>query len=86
MIYHEIYHENVVWRLGLWFVSQPIGSLAISMVEPAFVALLVSAVGLPPLLAPAFPAASLTTVSVASVAPRADEKQCSALLGSTQPL
>ena len=81
-----IRHENVLWLLGGWVVSQSIESLTISMVEPAFFALLVSAVGFAPLLAAALLAAPITTVSVTSVARRADEEQRPALIGPTQPL
>ena len=81
-----ICHKNVIWRLGGWFVSQSILSLAFSMVEPAFIALLVAAVGLAPLLPAAFPPASVTTVGLTAVAARTNEKQCSALFGPTEPL
>jgi len=67
-------------------VSQAIEPLAISMIEPAFSALLVSTVGFASLLAPTFLAAPVTTVSVSSVASGADEKHCPALVGPTKPL
>ena len=50
-------------------VSQAVESLAISVVESPFGALLVSAVGLASLLAPAFLAAPFTTVCVSAVTP-----------------
>ena len=69
-----IRHGKVVRRFGGSVVSLAVQSLPISMVEPAFGALLVPAVGLPSLLAPPFLATSITTVCVSAVAPGADEK------------
>jgi len=81
-----IRHENVVRRFGGAVASLAIESLAIAMVKPAFGTLLVAAVSLATLLAPTLLAASITAVSVTAVAVRADEKQRSAVIGSTEPL
>ena len=56
------------------------------MVESAFGAFLVSPVGLASLLAPAFLAASVTTICVPTVTPGAYKEQCPALIGPTEPL
>lgn len=81
-----IRHENVVWGFGGAVPSLAIEPLAIAMVKPAFGTLLVAAVSLAPLLAATLLAASITAVSVTTVAMRADEKQCSAMIGPAEPL
>lgn len=81
-----IRHGNVFLGLGRPVLSQAIESLAISMVEPAFGALLVSSVSLASLLAPAFLPAPVTTICVSPVASGADEKHRPAFIGPTEPL
>ena len=81
-----IRHENVVRGFGGAVASLAIESLAISMVEPAFGALLMAAVSLAPLLSAALLAASITAIGVSAIAVRADEKHCSAMIGPTEPL
>lgn len=75
-----IRHQNVARGFGGAVAPLAIESLAITMVKPAFVTLLVSAVSLAPLLAATLLAASITAVSVTTVAMRADEKQRSATI------
>ena len=50
----------------------PIGPLPVAVIEPSFPALLVPLVGVPPLLPPRFPPASLAAVLVAPVTITAD--------------
>lgn len=81
-----IRHENGVRGFGGAVASLAMESLAIAMVEPAFGALLMTAVSLAPLLSPALLAASITAIRVSAIAVRAYEKHCSAMIGSAEPL
>ena len=55
--------------------APPIGSLPVAVVEPSFPALLVPPVGVPPLLPPRFPPASLAAVLMAPVTITADPER-----------
>jgi len=81
-----IRHENVVWRSGGLLMSLAIQSLAVPMVEPAFRALLVPAVGLSPLLTSGLLSAPLAAICVTAVAVTADEEQRAAIGSPTEPL
>lgn len=74
--------------VGMVEITAPLSieSLPVAVVKPAFGALLVTAIGLTPLLPPGLLPAPLATVSVTAVAMAADEKEGAALAGSTQPL
>ena len=50
----------------------PVGPLPVAVIEPSFPALLVPLVGVPPLLPPRFPPASLAAVFMAAVTMTAD--------------
>jgi len=72
--------------LGGLLASLAIQSLAVSMVELAFRALLVAAVSLSPLLASGLLPAPLTAICVTPVAVTADEEERAAIVSPTQPL
>ena len=66
-------------------VPLPVGTLPVPMIEPAFEALLVTAVGSAALLAPGFRAASRTAVALPSIAMRANPEHRLASLAATNP-
>lgn len=81
-----IRHQNAFWGFGGAVASLAMESLAIAMVEPAFGALLMTAVSLAPLLSAALLAASITAIRVSAIAVRAYEKYCSAMSSPAEPL
>jgi len=68
--------------------SQPaaVFALAITMVQPAFLAPLVAPVGFPPLLPPRLLAATVAAIPLPVVTARAEKKQSPACLGAAKLL
>jgi hypothetical protein len=66
--------------------AAPVLPLTIAMIEPAFGALLVAAVGASPLLAPGIFAALGTAVAMAAITVRANEEHLLAFLTQANPL
>lgn len=56
------------------------------MIEPAFLTLLVTFVGLPPLLEPGVIAAGVAAIAVSAITVRADEEHRKALRDGTHPV
>ena len=66
--------------------AAPVLPLTITMIEPSFGALLVAAVGAPPLLAAGLLAALVAAVAMSAIAVRADEENRVAVLTKANPL
>ena len=81
-----IRHRKVVSGHRVVVMTEPIEPLPVSMVEAAFLTLLVAAISLPTLHLAGLLAALLTAVSVTAVAVGADKEESSALLGSAKAL
>ena len=64
----------------------PIGPLPVAVIEPSFPALLVPLVGVPPLLPPRFPPASLAAVFMAAVTMTADPEHRATAGPPAEPL
>ena len=64
----------------------PVGPLPVAVIEPAFRALLVPPVGVPPLLPPGFSPAALAAVSVAPVTMTADPEHHATVGPPAKPL
>jgi fatty acid desaturase len=75
-------------RHGRWRLTKAaaVFPLAVAMIELPFGALLVAAIGAPPLLAAGLLAALVATVAVSAIAMRADEENRVAALTQAKPL
>ena len=64
----------------------PVSTLAVSMVELPFRALLMAFIGLPPLVATGFIAARVAAIAMSAIAMRADKEHRVALLTEAHPV